>query len=197
MKGEHYEEGLFASRFSESDGCCCAGRSGGRLWPGDGAHERVCRCEHDGTYTVTANVYVDKADTPIGKNAYVTNSGNPPRDKPTSPVYNNATLVIKDGKKLLTVPIVNDTFGILSIADTSTDGVVSVVGTTETAWKAPFPWTAPYANRIATITFDVTNFAAGTSVATFSPSKEFATFPLYRGDKAWNLHFVADLSAAQ
>lgn len=151
----------------------------------------------DDTYTVTANVYVDKADAPIGRNAYVTNSGNPPRNKPTSPVYNNATLVIKDGKKLLTVPIVNDTFGILSIADTSTDGVVSVVGTTETAWKAPFPWTTPYANRIATITFDVTNFAAGTSVATFSPSKEFATFPLYRGDKAWNLHLVADLSAAQ
>ena len=27
-----------------------------------------------GMYTITANLYVDKKDTPIGKNAYVTNS---------------------------------------------------------------------------------------------------------------------------
>ena len=56
-----------------------------------------------GTYTVTANLYVDKRDSPIGKNAYVTNPGNPPFNKPTSPVANNATLVVAEGgAKLLT-----------------------------------------------------------------------------------------------
>lgn len=65
-----------------------------------------------GTYTITANLYVDKKDTPIGKHAYVTNSGNPPFHKPTSPVSDNAKLqVTESGKKLLTVPIVNNTFG--------------------------------------------------------------------------------------
>lgn len=151
-----------------------------------------------GTYTVTANVYIDKADTPIGQNAYVTNPGNPPLNKPTSPVTNNATLeVTASGQKLLTVPIVNDTFGVLSIAPVSTDGVVEVVDQVKSSWTPPFIWTTPYAERISSVTFDVTDFEAGGAIATFSPSAEYATFPLYKGDKGWDLHLIADLSAAQ
>lgn len=149
----------------------------------------------EGTYTVTANVYVDKADTPIGANAYVTNAGNPPFNKPTTPVSNNATLIIQEGKKLLTAPIVNNTFGVLSIAGASADGVVKVAGTTQGTWNPPFPWSTPYANRITSITFDVTDFAGGGAVATFSPCSEYATFPLYKGDKTWDLHLVANLSS--
>ena len=151
-----------------------------------------------GTYTITANLYVDKKDTPIGKNAYVTNSGNPPFHKPTSPVSNNAKLqVTESGKKLLTVPIVNNTFGVLSIATTSTNSSVKVIDKSMTTWRAPWPWSTPYKERISSITFDVTNFSGGNSIADFTPCAEYATFPLYKGDKHWDLHLIVNFNSAK
>lgn len=151
-----------------------------------------------GTYTITANLYVDKKDTPIGKNAYVTNSGNPPFHKPTSPVSNNAKLqVTESGKKLLTVPIVNNTFGVLSIATTSTNNSVKVIDKSMTTWRAPWPWSTPYKERISSITFDVTNFSGGNSIADFTPCAEYATFPLYKGDKHWDLHLIVNFNSAK
>lgn len=151
-----------------------------------------------GTYTITANLYVDKKDTPIGKHAYVTNSGNPPFHKPTSPVSDNAKLqVTESGKKLLTVPIVNNTFGVLSIATTSTNGSVKVIDKSMTTWRAPWPWSTPYKERISSITFDVTNFSGGNSIADFTPCAEYATFPLYKGDKHWDLHLIVNFNSAK
>ena len=151
-----------------------------------------------GMYTITANLYVDKKDTPIGKNAYVTNSGNPPSHKPTSPVSNNAKLqVTESGKKLLTVPIVNNTFGVLSIATTSTNNSVKVIDKSMTTWRAPWPWSTPYKERISSITFDVTNFSGGNSIADFTPCAEYATFPLYKGDKHWDLHLIVNFNSAK
>ena len=151
-----------------------------------------------GTYTITANLYVDKKDTPIGKYAYVTNSGNPPFHKPTSPVSNNAKLqVTESGKKLLTVPIVNNTFGVLSIATTSTNRSVKVIDKSMTTWRAPWPWSTPYKERISSITFDVTNFSGGNSIADFTPCAEYATFPLYKGDKHWDLHLIVNFNSAK
>lgn len=151
-----------------------------------------------GMYTITANLYVDKKDTPIGKNAYVTNSGNPPFHKPTSPVSNNAKLqVTESGKKLLTVPIVNNTFGVLSIATTSTNNSVKVIDKSMTTWRAPWPWSTPYKERISSITFDVTNFSGGNSIADFTPCAEYATFPLYKGDKHWDLHLIVNFNSAK
>ena len=151
-----------------------------------------------GTYTITANLYVDKKDTPIGKNAYVTNSGNPPFHKPTSPVSNNAKLqVTESGKKLLTVPIVNNIFGVLSIATTSTNNSVKVIDKSMTTWRAPWPWSTPYKERISSITFDVTNFSGGNSIADFTPCAEYATFPLYKGDKHWDLHLIVNFNSAK
>lgn len=151
-----------------------------------------------GTYTITANLYVDKKDTPIGKNAYVTNSGNPPFHKPTSPVSNNAKLqVTESGKKLLTVPIVNNTFGVLSIATTSTNSSVKVIDKSMTTWRAPWPWSTPYKERISSITFDVTNFSGGNSIADFTPCAEYATFPRYKGDKHWDLHLIVNFNSAK
>lgn len=149
----------------------------------------------DATYTVTANIYVAASDSPIRKNAYVTNDGNPPADKPTSPVSNNATLVVKSsGKRLLTVPVVNTTFGVISFASSSTDGSVTVTETSTTDWGTK--WGGDL-TRIDSITFDVTNFTTdGTTIATFSPCAEFADFLLYVGSKSWDLHLVADCSAA-
>lgn len=151
-----------------------------------------------GMYTITANLYVDKKDTPIGKNAYVTNSGNPPFHKPTSPVSNNAKLqVTESGKKLLTVPIVNNTFGVLSIATTSTNNSVKVIDKSMTTWRAPWPWSTPYKERISSITFDVTNFSGGNSIADFTPCAEYATFPLYKGDKHWDLHLIVNFNSVK
>ena len=151
-----------------------------------------------GTYTITANLYVDKKDTPIGKYAYVTNSGNPPFHKPTSPVSDNAKLqVTESGKKLLTVPIVNNTFGVLSIATTSTTNSVKVIDKSMTTWRAPWPWSTPYKERISSITFDVTNFSGGNSIADFTPCAEYATFPLYKGDKHWDLHLIVNFNSAK
>ena len=151
-----------------------------------------------GTYTITANLYVDKKDTPIGKYAYVTNSGNPPFHKPTSPVSDNAKLqVTESGKKLLTVPIVNNTFGVLSIATTSTNHSVKVIDKSMTTWRAPWPWSTPYKERISSITFDVTNFSGGNSIADFTPCAEYATFPRYKGDKHWDLHLIVNFNSAK
>ena len=151
-----------------------------------------------GMYTITANLYVDKKDTPIGKNAYVTNSGNPPFHKPTSPVSDNAKLqVTESGKKLLTVPIVNNTFGVLSIATTSTNSSVKVIDKSMTTWRAPWPWSTPYKERISSITFDVTNYSGGNSIADFTPCAEYATFPLYKGDKHWDLHLIVNFNSAK
>ena len=151
-----------------------------------------------GMYTITANLYVDKKDTPIGKNAYVTNSGNPPFHKPTSPVSDNAKLqVTESGKKLLTVPIVNNTFGVLSIATTSTNSSVKVIDKSMTTWRAPWPWSTPYKERISSITFDVTNFSGGNSIADFTPCAEYATFPRYKGDKHWDLHLIVNFNSAK
>ena len=151
-----------------------------------------------GTYTITANLYVDKKDTLIGKHAYVTNSGNPPFHKPTSPVSNNAKLqVTESGKKLLTVPIVNNTFGVLSIATTSTNSSVKVIDKSMTTWRAPWPWSTPYKERISSITFDVTNYSGGNSIADFTPCAEYATFPLYKGDKHWDLHLIVNFNSAK
>ncbi len=151
-----------------------------------------------GTYTITANLYVDKKDTPIGKYAYVTNSGNPPFHKPTSPVSDNAKLqVTESGKKLLTVPIVNNTLGVLSIATTSTNNSVKVIDKSMTTWRAPWPWSTPYKERISSITFDVTNFSGGNSIADFTPCAEYATFPRYKGDKHWDLHLIVNFNSAK
>ena len=151
-----------------------------------------------GTYTITANLYVDKKDTPIGKHAYVTNSGNPPFHKPTSPVSDNAKLqVTESGKKLLTVPIVNNTFGVLSIATTSTNSSVKVIDKSMTTWRAPWPWSTPYKERISSITFDVTNYSGGNSIADFTPCAEYATFPRYKGDKHWDLHLIVNFNSAK
>ena len=149
-------------------------------------------------HTVTANLYAAAVDTPIGENAYVTNSGNPPLNNPTTPVSNNAMLdVYNDGTRLLTVPIVNNTFGVLSIASSSTDALVHVAEVALGAWTAPsgFWHSTPYNQRVTSITFDVTNIAEGSTVVTFSPCAEYVTFWLHQGDKAWNLHLSADLNA--
>lgn len=56
-----------------------------------------------GTYTVTANIWFEKADSGLPMNPHLTNSSFPPKD----PVSDNATLKVdEDGRALVTIPIV-------------------------------------------------------------------------------------------
>lgn len=147
-----------------------------------------------GTYTVSANLYVGAKDTPIGLNAYVTNPAAPPLGYPSSPVNSNATLqVLADGTELLTVPVVNSTFGVLGLPAASTDGAVAVQSSATTPWSTA---AGGPTSRISSVTFDVTDFAGGSTVATFAPSEEYANFFLYRGYKAWDLNLVVDFGSA-
>ncbi|MFC6356557.1 hypothetical protein [Luethyella okanaganae] len=74
----------------------------------------------------------------------------------------------------------NESFGVLSIASASTDSAVSVTDKSFVPWSTTWGGTK---QRISSVTFDVTDFSGGTSVATFSPSSEYANFLLYAGDK--------------
>lgn len=139
-----------------------------------------------GTYTVTANIFADKKDTPIHKNAYVTNPGEPPFHKPISPVRHNATLTItNDGKKLLHVPVVNNILGVVHISDVSTDGALHVQSRQITNWSSFF-----YKDdkRISEIVFDITQVKDFSHIYTFKACVEYVKYAVYRGEKHWDLH---------
>lgn len=139
-----------------------------------------------GTYTVTANIFVDKKDTPIHKNAYVTNPSEPPLHKPTTPVKQNATLTItEDGKKLLRVPVVNNTLGVIHISDVSADGVLHIQSRQTTNWSSFF---YKGDKRISEIVFDITQVKDFSHIYTFKACVEYVKFALYRGEKHWDLH---------
>ncbi len=139
-----------------------------------------------GTYTVTANIFADKKDTPIHKNAYVTNPGEPPLHKPISPVRHNATLTItNDGKKLLHVPVVNNTLGVIHISDVSTDGVLHIQSRQTTSWSTLF---YKGDKRISEIVFDISNVKDFSKIYTFSACVELVKYAVYKGEKHWDLH---------
>lgn len=77
--------------FKAAAGATIAVAAAGSVLPNVGAGKAFAAQSASGradvveTRTVTGNVYVDKADTPIKKNAYLTNDGNPPFNMPTSP----------------------------------------------------------------------------------------------------------------
>ena len=68
----------------------------------------------DGTYIVTANLYVPgEYNSILGKNAYLTNADVPPLQQ----VYNNAKLSVVDGEMTLALDIPNSVFTLQSISD--------------------------------------------------------------------------------
>ena len=74
---------------------------------------------------------------------------------------------------------------------------MKVIDKSMITWRAPWPWSTPYKERISSITFDVTNFSGGNSIADFTPCAEYATFPLYKGDKHWDLHLIVNFNSAK
>ena len=91
-KGEHtltlnYEGGSVSTTFTVKDG----------------TKEVLVTRLKPGTYTITANIWFDKADSGLPMNPHLTNSSFPPKD----PVTDNATLrVDANGRARVTVPIV-------------------------------------------------------------------------------------------
>ncbi|MBK0421421.1 hypothetical protein JD292_04955 [Leucobacter sp. CSA2] len=152
---------------------------------GVGAPAANAQAEQTEVRTVTANLYVGAKDTPIRRNAYVTNPATPPFNYPDSPMKNNAKLEVKaDGTRLLTIPIVNNTFGVVSLPHSSIDGTVDVVSIGTTRWSTV---NGP-AQRVSTVTLDVTRLGTGAARTSFSPATEYANFFLYRGYKNWDLN---------
>ena len=99
----------------------------------------------DGTYTITANLYVAKNDNPIKFwDAYLTNAAVPPR----SPAQNNATLTVKDGIYTLDMDIANESFALINLG-TAPAGVSNVQITKKAGTYGP------YTERISHITMNL------------------------------------------
>lgn len=100
----------------------------------------------DGTYTVTANLYVPRDKNLINPNwdAYLTN----PNVPPMTPVSQNATLVVENGEYTLVLDIVNEYFKLIEIGTTEDGATASVTGTAD-ALEGPFP------TRISQLTFQL------------------------------------------
>lgn len=134
-----------------------------------------------GTYTITANLYVDGSDAPIGVNAYLTDSGFPPITAQSL----NATLVVDDdGTSLLTLPVVQETFTLQHIGDTDNATIATVV-------RGGSVSSTSYSDRITEVAFLLGDTSG---VYTFTDVVEYP-IPLAT-DKTWPLHLAVDFDSA-
>lgn len=78
----------------------------------------------DGTYTVTANLYVPSTSNPVNKlwNAYFTTTKMPPNSAGSA----NATMVVANGKATVTVPLINSGLSLLTL-ETSSSSITPVL----------------------------------------------------------------------
>lgn len=142
-----------------------------------------------GTYeNVTANVYVPGSlNSVLGLTAYMTNPNDPfgtggSNKKgmiglPTTPVYQNATLVIgEDGKKTLTVDLVNNVFMLLAIGKGDGATVTEAVHAGKDMASNQYI-DGVYDGRITKLTIDLDNLSG---VYTFEDCVEFGA-ALYQG----------------
>lgn len=140
-----------------------------------------------GTYTVTANLYVKAAiNIILKKDAYLTNLGKPPLNFPTSPVSNNATLVVDSaGKMTLTISELNDTFGLIEIQDNSDEGNAHITK------RVPLDWNhGGHSQRINGLTIKLDDT---TGTYTFTNVLEYANYLVYE-DKKWPITLTVDFS---
>lgn len=133
----------------------------------------------DGTYTITANLYVPESEnTILGKDAYLTTEST----LPTSPTALNATLTVDGDDLSLSVPIVNTTFALLDLGTTDDLRVDNIVTTTTSFWFSQY-------NRIDKITMDIEYGATG---IVFTDCTELATILIYWGEKDFGLQLDVD-----
>ena len=143
------------------------------------------------TKTVTANLYLDGKYNQVLKDVtvYLNNSDNPldGSGAPTVPMADNATLVTKNGKKLLTLDITNPVFTLQSIGGCSNASVVS----TETSKDLIYPSGADkkYTSRISKVTFELKD-DSGEYVFTNCEEYPTALAAVANLNKAWTSPLV-------
>lgn len=149
---------------------------------------------NEGTeYSVTDNLYV-KAEFNIilKRNAYLTNLTTPNLFKgqfPTTPLSDNATIVKNaDGTFTVNITPLNNTFGLISIADTASNGAASVTNRVYYEnWN-----TGGYSQRINGLTFAVSDTSGSYSFT----ASEYANY-MNVGDKSWPVTLQIDFSSVK
>ena len=140
------------------------------------------------TYTITANLFVPaELNAVIHMNAYLTNLTTPSiiGPKPTDPVEDNAVLSFDaNGKPVITINELNNTFGLYYIDTVSSNGGATVTQQGECKWNK-----GGHVNRIQPIGFTINDTSLENYV--FS-AKEYADFSLARGDKEWEVTLTID-----
>ena len=145
----------------------------------------------DGSYTVTANLYVKHEDHQaplVSGNAYLTNPNNPLKlgGFPTSPMSDNATLKALDGGKYqVTIPVRNECFSLIEFS--GGDGVT--VADYETTYCS-----YPNENRISSLTLVISERKAEYK---FTAVKEYAAHPLKKGYHEWPVYMTVEFPDAQ
>ena len=132
---------------------------------------------------ITANLYVKSTDNLVlPVNAYLTNSF----VMPTSAVSNNATILDNnDGTYTLSVPVVNNTFALISI-DAPNGGVSNIVETRNTG-----TYGSNTNGRITNLTMTIEQ---GTTSVYFTNCHEYSSYFVSKGDKNFNLTLDVDWS---
>lgn len=137
-----------------------------------------------GTYeNVTANIYVPgNLNSVLGLTAYMTNPNDPfgsggsngkgQIGLPTTPVYQNATLVVgEDGKKTLTIDLVNNVFMLLAIGKGNGATVTDAVHAGKDMASNDYI-DGPYDGRITKLTIELDNLSGK---YTFNDCVEFGS----------------------
>lgn len=139
------------------------------------------------SYTITANLYVRaELNSIIGMDAYLTNLTTPSLfgTKPTTPASDNAVLTFSEGKPVVTINSLNNTFGLTYIATTPTDGGAEVTEQGALSWNK-----GGHETRIQPIGFTISDTSKENYVF---DATEYADFTPYRGDKSWEVTLLID-----
>ena len=152
-------------------------------------NETTASTLEQGTYTVTANLYVPGMANEVlsGTTAYLTNTQLPPLEG----AVKNAKLEIRDDGKYLTVTNLNRFFALQKISSTE-DAVKAMIISTETVSDYP----QYYTSRINTITFKLNE---DDDTYNFDDCEEFAV-PLAgtgKANKTMPLQLKVDFSSAE
>lgn len=141
-----------------------------------------------GTYTITANLYVDGADAPIGVNVYLGDGGFPPIKAQKM----NSTLVVgEDGTLTVTTSANQEIFTLQDIKDGPDTHIKSIKRGGKIDWMGEPPAVIPYTDRITELTVELGNASGQYS---FSDCVEYPV--VLNVDKNWTIHLSVDFASA-
>lgn len=147
----------------------------------------------DTEYTVSANLYVRaQLNVILGRDAYLTDLTPPnilTQTFPTTPQVDNATIVKNvDSTYTVTIDGLNDTFGLITIADTSSDGNATVTYKDWVDWN-----NGGHAQRIDHLEFSVT----GTSGSYEFTATEYSNLSPFKADRDWSVTLQVDFNSVK